>query len=409
LKLQDGASNPQSRLSVEDQAGAGLKRRKVMKIFMGLFAVAAAILLGSFSNGEANPVAKSIKKTVFGKTPDGKEIQLYVLTNKNGLEAAVTNFGGILVSLRVPDRQGKLGDIVLGYDSLDGYLSDKSFFGGTIGRYGNRIAQGKFILDGVTYTLARNNGENHLHGGIIGFNKVVWQAKEVPSKDGPSLQLNYLSKDGEEGYPGNLFVQVTYTLTDGNALKIDYTATTDKDTIVNLTNHSYFNLAGPGGDILEHQLMIQADQFTPVDAGLIPTGELRGVHGTPFDFRKQTAIGARVEQSDEQLKLGKGYDHNWVLNREGKNGLALAARVYEGKTGRQMEVWTTEPGIQFYSGNFLDGTIHGKGGQIYAHRSGFCLETQHFPDSPNQAKFPSTVLKPGAKYHTTTIYKFSAK
>jgi aldose 1-epimerase len=381
-----------------------------MKIFMGLFAVAAAILLGSFSSREANPVAKSIKKTVFGKTSGGKEIQLFVLTNKNGLEAAVTNFGGDLVSLKVPDRQGKLGDIVLGYDSLDGYLSDKSFFGGTIGRYGNRIAQGKFTLDGATYTLARNNGENHLHGGIIGFNKVVWQAKEVPSKEGPTLQLIYLSKDGEEGYPGNLSVQVTYTLTDGNALKIDYMAKTDKDTVINLTNHSYFNLAGSGaGDILEHQLMIQADQFTPVDAGLIPTGELRVVQGTPFDFRKQTAIGARIEQSDEQLKLGKGYDHNWVLNREGKNALALAARVYEGKTGRQMEVWTTEPGIQFYSGNFLDGTVHGKGGQIYAHRSGFCLETQHFPDSPNHPKFPSTVLKPGAQYRTTTIYKFSAK
>ena len=380
-----------------------------MRILMGLFALAAAMVLGSLLSGEANSVAKSIKKTVFGKTTDGKEIELYVLTNKNGLEATVTNFGGDLVALKVPDRGGKLGDVVLGYDSLDGYRNDKNFFGGTIGRYGNRIAKGKFVLDGVTYTLARNNGENHLHGGIDGFNKVVWQAKEVPSKEGPSVQLNYLSKDGEEGYPGNLSVQVTYTLTESNELKIDYRATTDKDTVVNLTNHSYFNLAGPGGDILEHQLMIQADQFTPVDAGLIPTGELRNVQGTPFDFRKQTAIGARIEQSDEQLKLGKGYDHNWILNRAGKNGLMLAARVYEGKTGRQMEVWTIEPGIQFYSGNFLDGTIHGKGGQNYGHRSGFCLETQHFPDSPNHPKFPSTVLKPGAQYRTTTIYKFSAR
>jgi aldose 1-epimerase len=380
-----------------------------LRILTGLFALAAAIVLGPLSNGTANPVAKSIKKSVFGKTPDGKEIELYVLTNRNGLEAAVTNFGGILVSLKAPDRESKLGDVVLGYDSLDGYLNDKSFFGGTIGRYGNRIAQGKFILDGVTHTLARNNGGNHLHGGINGFNKAVWQAREVPSKGGPSLRLNYLSKDGEEGYPGNLSVQVTYTLTDSNELKIDYTATTDRDTVVNLTNHSYFNLAGPGSDILEHELLIQADQFTPVDAGLIPTGELRRVQGSPFDFRKQTAIGARIEQGDEQLKLGKGYDHNWVLKREGKNGLVLAARVYEAKTGRQMEVWTTEPGIQFYSGNFLDGTIHGKSGQIYAHRSGFCLETQHFPDSPNHPKFPSTVLKPGAPYHTTTIYTFSAK
>ena len=381
-----------------------------MKIFMGLCAFTAAIFLGSLSSGEANLVAKSIKQSAFGKTPDGKEILLYVLTNKNGLEAAVSNFGGDLVSLKVPDHQGKLGNIVLGYDTLDGYVNDKNFFGGTIGRYGNRIAQGKFSLNGVTYTLARNNGENHLHGGSIGFNKVVWQAKEVSSKEGPSLQLNYLSKDGEEGYPGNLSVEVTYTLTDGNALKIDYQATTDKDTVVNLTNHSYFNLAGnAAGDILDHQLMISADQYTPVDAGLIPTGELREVQGTPFDFRKLTAIGARIEQGDEQLKLGKGYDHNWVLKRRGKSGLVLAARVDEAKSGRQMEVWTTEPGIQFYSGNFLDGTVHGKGGQIYAHRSGFCLETQHFPDSPNHPKFPSTVLEPGARYHTTTMYKFSAK
>jgi aldose 1-epimerase len=381
-----------------------------MKIFMGLCALTAAIFLGSFSSGEANPVAKSIKQSAFGKTPDGKEILLYVLTNKEGLEAAVSNFGGDLVSLKVPDRSGKLGDIVLGYDTLDGYVNDKNFFGGTIGRYGNRIAQGKFSVNGVTYTLVRNNGENHLHGGSIGFNKVIWQAKEVSSKEGPSLQLNYLSKDGEEGYPGNLSVQVTYTLTDGNALRIDYQATTDKDTVVNLTNHSYFNLSGnAAGDILEHQLVISADQYTPVDAGLIPTGELRAVQGTPFDFRKLTAIGARIEQGDEQLKLGKGYDHNWVLNREKKRGLALAARVSDAKSGRQMEVWTTEPGIQFYSGNFLDGTVHGKGGQIYAHRSGFCLETQHFPDSPNHPKFPSTVLKPGAQYQTTTIYKFSVK
>jgi aldose 1-epimerase len=305
----------------------------------------------------------------------------------------------------VPDRQGKMGDVVLGYDSLDGYVNDKSYFGALIGRYGNRIAHGQFTLDGVTYKLAKNNGDNSLHGGVKGFNKRVWDAKEISSKEGPALRLNYLSKDGEEGYPGNLKVQVVYTLTDANELKIDYSATTDKKTVLNLTNHSYFNLAGQGsGDILRQELMLQADKFTPVDAGLIPTGELRPVEGTPFDFRTKTVIGARINNDDEQLKLGKGYDHNFVLTRTAE--FSLAARVSEPSSGRVLEVWTSEPGVQFYTGNFLDGSARGKGAKPYDFRTGFCLETQHFPDSPNHPEFPSTVLSPGEVYHSTTSYKF---
>ena len=352
----------------------------------------------------------STTKTSFGKTPEGEQVVLYVLTNKNGVEAAITNYGGAVVSLKVPDRNGKLGDVVLGYDSVDGYVSDKSYFGAIIGRYGNRIGHAQFSLDGKTYTLAKNNGENSLHGGIKGFNKAVWSAKSIPSKRGQSLELTYLSKDGEEGFPGNLHVRVVYTLTDSNELKIEYFATTDKKTVLNLTNHSYFNLAGPGsGDILGHRLLIEADKFTPVDSGLIPTGEFRNVEGTPFDFRKPTEIGARIDANDEQIKLGGGYDHNFVLRRKAGDSMSLAARVVEPTTGRVLEVWTTEPGVQFYTGNFLDGTARGKGGTTYAKRSAFCLETQHFPDSPNQPKFPSVVLSPGERYHTTTIYKFTAE
>jgi aldose 1-epimerase len=367
--------------------------------------IVAAVLLA----GERSTVlAKPAEKTAFGKTPDGQNVDLYTLTNKNGMQVAITNFGGTVVRIAVADRQGKMDDVVLGYDSLDGYVKDTAYFGAVIGRYGNRIAQGKFVLDGTTYTLARNNGENSLHGGIKGFNKAVWQAREVATNDGPSVELTYLSKDGEEGYPGNLNVKVLYTLTDRNELKIDYTATTDKKTVLNLTNHSYFNLNPGGSDVLQHVLMIQADKFTPADAGLIPTGELRSVARTPFDFRKPTAIGARIEQDDEQLKLGKGYDHNFVLNGKG-NGLELAARVVEPTTGRLLEVLTSEPGVQFYSGNSLDGSTVGKSGKTYGRRSAFCLETQHFPDSPNHPKFPSTELKPGEKYHTTTIYRFRAQ
>jgi aldose 1-epimerase len=369
-------------------------------------------MAASGASSLAGAVAKpgSTKKTSFGKTPDGEAVDLFTLTNKNGVEAAITNYGGSVVSLKVPDRDGKLGDVVLGFDSVDGYVSNTSYLGALIGRYGNRIGHAEFKLDGKTYTLAKNNGENTLHGGSKGFNKAVWTAKEIPAKDGQALELTYLSKDGEEGFPGNLHVRVIYTLTDENALKIDYFATTDNDTVLNLTNHSYFNLAGPGsGDILGHIMMIEADKFTPVDSGLIPTGELRDVAGTPFDFRKPTEIGARINSDDEQIKLGGGYDHNFVLRKKAGDAISLAARVTEPNTGRAMEVWTDQPGVQFYTGNFLDGSLHGKGGISYTKRSAFCLETQHFPDSPNKPKFPSTELKPGERYHTTTIYKFSTE
>jgi aldose 1-epimerase len=342
----------------------------------------------------------------YGKTKSGTPLTLYTLTNANGLEASITNYGGIVVSLKTPDRTGKMGDVVLGFDSVDPYLGTHPNFGTLVGRYGNRIGKAKFSIDGKEYTLAKNNGENSLHGGVENFGKAVWTAKEVTRSDGPALELTYVSKDGEEGFPGTLTSTVVYTLTNANELKIEYKATTDKPTVVNLTNHSYFNLAG-SGDILNHQLMLAADKFTPVDAGLIPTGELKAVDGTPFDFRKPTAIGARINAADEQIKVGGGYDHNFVLN--GKPGtMRLAARVTEPTSGRWMEVSTTEPGVQFYTGNFLDGTIKGKGGQVYAKRSGFCLETQHFPDSPNKPAFPSTLLKPGATYQTTTVYKFGA-
>jgi aldose 1-epimerase len=354
----------------------------------------------------------STMKSSWGKTPDGEQIDLYLLKNKNGMEVAITTYGGAVVSLKVPDRNGKLADVVLGYDSLDGYENDKAYFGAIVGRYANRIAHAQFTLDGKTYTLAKNNGENTLHGGIKGFNKKVWTAKAVPGKSDQSLELSYLSKDGEEGFPGNLQVRVVYTLTDSNELKIEYSTTTDKKTVVNLTNHSYFNLLGVGpgmGDILEHVLMIEADKFTPVDSGLIPTGELRDLAGTPFDFRKPAAIGARINADDEQITLGGGYDHNFVLRRKMGDPISLAARVVEAASGRILEVWTTEPGMQFYTGNFLDGSAHGKGGVPYTKRMAFCLETQHFPDSPNHPKFPSTELKPGERYHTTTIYKFSVE
>ena len=333
-------------------------------------------------------------------------VDLYTLTNRNGVSARIINYGGIVVSLNMPDRSGQLGDVVLGYDALDDYLKANPYFGAIIGRYGNRIANGKFSLNGVEYTLPRNDGPNSLHGGAKGFHTVVWQARPIDNPDDPALELTYLSQDGEEGYPGNLPVTVVYTLTHLNELRVDYTATTDKDTVVNLTHHSYFNLAGAGnGDILGHELMIKADRFTPVDETLIPTGELRPVAGTPFDFTRPIAIGARIEQDDEQLNFGLGYDHNWALNNS-DGSLALAARVYEPTGGRVMEVWTTEPGLQFYSGNFLDGTHIGKGGQAYGRRMGFCLEAQHFPDSPNHPEFPSTVLKAGETYTSTTVYKF---
>jgi aldose 1-epimerase len=333
-------------------------------------------------------------------------VELYTLTNNGGASATISSYGGIVIALNVPDRSGQREDVVLGFDNLDDYRKAGPYFGALIGRYGNRIANGQFNLNGVAYTLAQNDGPNSLHGGLKGFDKVVWEAKRIDSPVGPALELTYLSPDGEEGYPGNLAVTVVYTLTHDNELKINYTATADQDTIVNLTHHAYFNLAGHNrGDILGHILTINADRFTPVNETLIPTGELRPVAGAPFDFTRPTAIGARIDQADEQLKFGLGYDHNWVLNNH-DGSLALAATVSDPGSGRVLEVWTTEPGVQFYSGNFLDGSQIGKGGHAYQQRQGFCLETQHFPDSPNQPDFPSTTLKAGETYNTTTIYKF---
>jgi aldose 1-epimerase len=354
---------------------------------------------------------RKIEVSDFGKTADGVAVSKYVLKNTKGLEAVVTNYGGTLISLKVPDRGGKSADIVLGYDSVDAYEKGTSFFGGTIGRYGNRIAKGRFTLDGKVFELPKNDGPNTLHGGKVGFNKRVWTAADKSRADAAVLELTYTSADGEEGFPGKLNVKVTYSVpAEKNELRIDYEATTDKDTVVNLTNHSYFNLSGdPSHNILDHQLVLHAGKFTPVDATLIPTGELKAVAGTPFDFTKATAIGARIEQDDEQLKFGKGYDHNWVLDRGGKGVLLTAAEVFEPTSGRVLDVVTTEPGIQFYSGNFLDGSAIGKSGQAYGHRTGFCLETQHFPDSPNHANFPSTEVKPGQTYRTTTVLRFSAR
>lgn len=334
-------------------------------------------------------------------------MDLYTLKNNNGVEVGICNYGGLIIFLKVPDRNGQLGDVVLGYDNLDDYIKDSPYFGALIGRYGNRIAKGKFTLDGKEYTLAVNNGPNALHGGLKGFDKVVWEPRILASFEGPALELKYVSPDGEEGYPGTLAVTAVYTLANDNTLKLEFTAVTDKDTIVNLTAHSYFNLAGKG-DILNHVVMIPADKFTPVDSTLIPTGELRPVEGTPFDFRTPTAIGARINQDDEQLKFGNGYDHNWVINKP-PGELGLMARVSEPTTGRVMEVWSTEPGLQFYSGNFLDGKNTGKGGWVYKFRDGFCMEPQHFPDSPNEPEFPSVVLKPDQTYQNTIIYKFSVE
>jgi len=319
-------------------------------------------------------------------------------------------YGGIIVSLKVPDRDGNLGDVVLGYDNLDGYLEASPYFGAIIGRYGNRIANARFTLDGVEYSLAANDGPNALHGGEKGFDKVVWRAEPFQNEEGVGVVFAHTSADGEEGYPGTLEARVTYTLTDANELVFDYHAVTDKATPVNLTQHTYFNLAGAGsGDILGHDLMLNASRFTPVDSTLIPTGEIVAVAGTPFDFTTPAAIGARIDAEDEQIGFGGGYDHNYVLDRGEGEEMALAARVHEPTTGRVMEVTTTEPAVQFYSGNFLDGTLTGKGGRVYEHRSGFCLETQHSPDSPNQPDFPSTILRPGEAYTSRTVYTFSVE
>jgi aldose 1-epimerase len=351
--------------------------------------------------------SRTVKRQSFG-TADGSPVEMFTLTNNNGIEVNAITYGGIITSIKTPDRSGVIGDIVLGFNSIDGYLAGHPFFGAIVGRYGNRIARGRFTIEGVEYKLATNNGPNHLHGGIKGFDKKIWKAESVPAKAGQTgIAFTYTSADGEEGYPGRLDVKVTYTLDDSNELLVEYDASTTKSTHVNLTQHSYFNLAGEGsGDILGHQLTIDADRYTPVDATLIPTGALASVEGTPFDFRKSTAIGARIDAANEQIKNGQGYDHNWVMTRTSTTGMQRAARVYEPKSGRTLEVSTTEPGMQFYAGNFLDGKLVGKSGKPYGRRSGFCLETQHYPDTPNHANFPTTMLTPNQRYYTKTAFTF---
>lgn len=350
-----------------------------------------------------------VEKTLYGKLPDGREVNQYTLMNKSGATIKIINFGAIVTSLSVADRNGKYEDIVLGYDSLQGYLIGESYFGAIVGRYGNRIGKGKFKLDGKEFQLALNNGENHLHGGIIGFNKVLWDARMVQDSTGPSVELTYISRDGEEGYPGKVTLTVTYTLTDKNELRIVYKGITDKVTILNPTHHSYFNLSGSfTNTILDQYLTIEADAITPVDKGLITTGKYLDVTNTPMDFRTPTAIGARINDPFEQLIYGKGYDHNWVIRNYTKGKVRKASEVYEQKSGRVMTVYTDQPGLQFYSGNFLDGTAKGKG-VSYQFRTGLCLEAQGYPDSPNKPEFPSVTFKPGETYEQTTIYQFSTK
>jgi len=375
-------------------------------------AFAVVVLASLFArSGSASPSTskQGVKKESFGTLPDGTPVDIYTMTNAKGMEIRATNYGGIVVSLRVPDKKGILDDIALGFDDLKGYLASSPYFGAIIGRYGNRIANGKFTVDGKEYTLAKNNGPNTLHGGLKGFDKVVWNAEPFQNHDGVGIILTYTSKDGEEGFPGNLKAKVTYTLTDNNEWIIDYDASTDKATPINLTQHTYFNLAGEGkGDVLAHILKLNASRFTPVNQTLIPTGEFRPVKGTPMDFTQPTPIGGRINADDEQVRFGRGYDHNFVVDGKGSDPV-LAARVKEPASGRVLEVFTTEPGVQFYSGNFLDGTITGKNGHVYKQRYAFCLETQHFPDSPNHPEFPTTILRPGRTYHSRTSYKMSTE
>jgi len=377
-------------------------------LLAGTLAVALSVTggIGATAAGKEKGV-KGVKRQDWGKTYNETPIYLYTLTNSHGMVAKITNYGGIVTELHVPDRNGKLGDVVLGFDSYEEYIVKGSpYFGAITGRVANRIAKGKFSLNGKTYQLAVNNAPNHLHGGVQGFDKIVWKGEPIPSAEGPSVRFIYNSHDGEEGYPGNVGMVVTYTLTEDNALKIDYRANTDQETPINLTNHSYFNLAGQGnGLILDHELMVAAERYTPTDDTFIPTGEIASVKGTPFNFIQPTKMGAHIKEVPGDPG---GYDLNYVLNSEGKS-LALAARVYEPTTGRVMEVHTTEPGIQFYTGNFLDGSLKGKGGKQYPKNAAFCLETQHFPDSVNQPKFPSTILKPRGVYSTTTVYRFSTR
>ncbi|MFN4147347.1 MAG: aldose epimerase family protein [Runella sp.] len=371
------------------------------------------LFLGSLLTGcgttsqdtQSNGSMSTITQSPFGLLPDGQQADLFILRNNNGVEVRITNYGGIITHWLAPDKNGQLADIVLGYDSLAGYLKDTPYFGAIVGRYGNRIGRAKFTLDGSTYTLAANNGPNSLHGGNVGFDKKLWKAQIL----GDTLQLTYLSPDGEEGFPGNLTCEVRYRLTNDNTLQIEYQATTDKPTVVNLTNHTYFNLTGGLSDVLLHEVQIEADRFVPVDKTLIPTGALASVKGTPFDFLKSTAIGARINDSkDEQLRRGGGYDHCWVAT-DSSHSLKAIASVYEPTSGRYLEVWTTEPAIQFYTGNFLNGSITGKNNVVYQKRWGFCLETEHYPDSPNQPQFPSVVLRPGQTYYTKTTYRITTK
>jgi len=391
-------------MSIKSSMLGSNKMKKITVFALFLF----LILIFSFIVIVCNNYSKkaTIKKNYFGVLSNGEKVDIYYMKNTKGIELKIMNYGGAIVSAIVPDKNGNFADIVLGHDSFQGYLKANPYFGAIVGRYANRIAKGKFTLNGKVYTLATNNGQNHLHGGIKGFDKRIWNATPLITPNGVALKLSYLSKNGEEGYPGNLNVVVTYTLNNNNELRINYSASTDQTTIVNLTNHTYWNLA-ENGDILNHIIMINADKFTPVDSTLIPTGEIKSVYGTPFDFRKFRPIGDQINADNIQLKYANGgYDLNWVLNKDEHDSLSLAARVTEPISGRVLEVWTTEPGLQFYSGNFLDGSITGKNGQIYKKHTAFALEAQHFPDSPNHPNFPSVVLKPGQEYKQTTIYKF---
>ncbi len=388
-----------------------MMRQTKEKYFTQFILCSLLLVALSCSSKKEKVETTTLKRTMvtkpFGTLPDGRAVTSYKLTNKNGMTLAVINYGGIIVSLTAPDRSNNFDDVVLGYDSLTDYLTANPYFGALIGRYGNRISKGKFTLDGTEYTLALNNDKNNLHGGPNGFDKVFW---DIESVNDHTLKLTYASPDNDQGFPGNLLTEVIYTFTDDNEVRIDYKATTDKPTVVNLTQHTYFNLAGhAAGDILEHELQMDAESYLPVDENLIPTGEIRAVKNTPFDFTKSTSIGERINESDEQLVIGKGYDHCWVLDPSSAGTLRKVGSLYDSSSGRVMEVLTTEPGIQVYSGNFLDGSNQGKGGHTYAYRTGICLETQHFPDSPNQTAFPSVTLRPGEVYTSTTVYKFSTK
>ena len=373
-----------------------------------LAAAVAFVMLSWLPLSSSSPGAVP-QRARFGTMPDGTAIEVFTLKNSRGMEVRTIPFGAIIVSIRVPDRTDRLDDVVIGHDRLEGYLTASRFFGAVVGRYGNRIAKGRFTLNGRTYELAVNNGPNHLHGGVKGFDKVVWQAEPTSTGAGSGVTYRYVSADGEEGYPGQLDVRVTYTLTERNQIIVEYVATTDKATPVNLTQHSYFNLAGDGvRDVLDHVVQINADRYTPVDATKIPTGELAPVAGTPFDFRTPVRIGARIADDHPQIAIGGGYDHNFVLTRTG-GGLQWAARVFEPSTGRTLTVTTTEPGLQLNTANALDGSITGKAGHVYRARYGLCLETQHFPDSPNQPAFPSTILRPGQTLRSRTEFEFGVR